>query len=208
MVMNLGKWPKECNHKSKRPKWRFLRKIEGVTLFYKVRSSEIRKSPNIEPLLLGTERSQLRWFGNVSRMLQERLPKQALLAKANGRRPVGRRRTRWTNYIEDLGWNRLGLHPSDVMEVMEDCEVWRLNFELLPRNSHGKAGNEKRRRTRSELTPSFRTGWVDEGSATEIGKSSLIPGQNKSNIEKLVFTGFNAWRSAIKRTVRSLHRVW
>ena len=82
---------------------RFLRKIEGVTLFNKVRSSEIRKSLNIEPLLLRIERSQLRWFGHESRMPQEKLPKQALLAKANERRPVGRSRTRWTNYIEDFG---------------------------------------------------------------------------------------------------------
>ena len=39
---------------------RFLRKIEGVTLFIKIRSSEIRKSLNIDPLLLQIERSQLR----------------------------------------------------------------------------------------------------------------------------------------------------
>ena len=39
---------------------RFFRRIEGVTLFNKVRSSEIRKSLNIEPLLLRIERSQLR----------------------------------------------------------------------------------------------------------------------------------------------------
>ena len=92
---------------------RFLRRIEGVTLFNKVRSSEIRKSLNIESV---------------------------------GRRPVGRPRTRWTDYIEDLGWDRLGLHPSEMMEVMEDREVWRLNLDLLPRNPHGKAGNEERRR--------------------------------------------------------------
>ena len=87
--------------------------------YNKVRSSEIRKSLNIEPLLLQIERSQLRWFGHVSRMPQERLPKQALLAKANGRRPIGRPRTRWTDYIKDLGWNSTGLHPSEMMEVME-----------------------------------------------------------------------------------------
>ena len=63
---------------------RFLRRIEGITLFNKVRSTEVRKSFNIEPLLFQIERSQLRWFGHVSRMPQERLPKQALLAKANG----------------------------------------------------------------------------------------------------------------------------
>ena len=131
---------------------RFLRRIEGVTLFNKVRSSEIRKSLNIEPLLLRIERSQLRWFGHVSRMPQERLPKQALHAKANGRRPVGRPRTRWTDYIEDLGWNRLGLRPSEMMEVMEDREVWRLNLEPLPPNPHGKAGNEERREEEKATT--------------------------------------------------------
>ena len=69
---------------------RFLRKIEGVTLFNKVHSSEIQKSLNIEPLLLRIERSQLRWFGHVSRMPQERLPKQALLAyKQMGKDQLG-----------------------------------------------------------------------------------------------------------------------
>ena len=69
-------------------KMRFLQRIEGVTLFNKVCSSEIQKSPNIEPLLLQIERSQLIWFGHVSRMPQKKLHKLALLAKANGRRPV------------------------------------------------------------------------------------------------------------------------
>ena len=63
---------------------RFLRRIQEVTLFNKVPSSEIRKSLNIEPLLLRIERSQLRWFSHVSKMSQERLTKQALLGKANG----------------------------------------------------------------------------------------------------------------------------
>ena len=46
-------------------------------------------------------------------MSQERLSKQALRAKANGRRPVVRTRTRWIDYIEHLGWNRLGEVPND-----------------------------------------------------------------------------------------------
>ena len=116
---------------------RFLRRIEGVTLFNKVRSSEIRKSLiKIEPLLLRIERSQLRWFGQVWPWFA----KQALLAKANGRRPVGRPRTRWTDHIEDLGWNCLGLRPSEMMEVMEDRKVWRLNLELLPPQPSQKSG--------------------------------------------------------------------
>ena len=122
---------------------RFLRKIKGVTLLDKVRSSEIRKSLNIEPLLLRIERSQLRWFGHMNRMPEERLPKQVLLARETGKRPVGRPRTRWQNYVEDLGWNRLGLCPSEMKEVVEDRDLWRLNLELLPsRPSRNEAGNE------------------------------------------------------------------
>ena len=127
---------------------RFLQKIEEVTLLNKGHGSEIRKSLNIEPLLLRIKRSQRRWLGHVSRMPQERFPKQALLAKANGRRPVGWPRTRWTDYNEDLGWNRLGLHPSEMMEVMEDREVWRLNLELLPPQPSRKSRQwRKKKRT-------------------------------------------------------------
>ena len=43
---------------------RFLRRIKRVTLFNKVRSSEVRKSLNIEPLLFRFERSQLRRFAH------------------------------------------------------------------------------------------------------------------------------------------------
>jgi len=45
-------------------------------------------------------------------MPQERFPKQALLAKVKGKRPVGRTRTRWEDYIEDLGWNRFGFNQA------------------------------------------------------------------------------------------------
>ena len=83
-------------------KMKSLQRIAGVALFSSVRSFEIRKSLNIDPLLFRIERSQLRWFGHANRIPRERLPKQALLAKMNGRRPVGRSRSRWTNYIEDL----------------------------------------------------------------------------------------------------------
>jgi len=64
-------------------------------------------------------------------MSQERLPKQVLLAKVKGKRPVGRPRTRWEDYIEDLGWNRLGFQPNELLEVVVDRDGWPLNLELL-----------------------------------------------------------------------------
>ena len=39
-----------------------------------------------------------------------------------------------------LRWNRMGLRPSEMMEVMEDREVWRLNLELLPPQPSRKSG--------------------------------------------------------------------
>ena len=36
--------------------------------------------------------------------------------------------------------NRLGLHPSKMMEVMEDRKVWRLNIDLLSQQPSRKSG--------------------------------------------------------------------
>ena len=60
--------------------------------------------------------------------------------KANARRPVGRPRNRWINYVENLGRNRLKLHRSEKMDVMEDCEMGLFNLELLPPQLSRKSG--------------------------------------------------------------------
>ena len=93
--------------------------------------------------VIAHEKDQLRWFGHVSRIPQERLPKQTLFAKPDGKRPVGRPRKRWMDHVEDLGWNRLGLCFNEMNEVVEDRNVWRLNLELLaPRTLRIKRESE------------------------------------------------------------------
>jgi len=134
---------------------RFLQRIEGVTLLDKVRSPEIRKSLNIEPLLLRIERSQLRWFGHVSIMPKKRLPIQALLVKVKGKRLVGQPRTCWEDYIGDIGWNRLGLQPSKMLLVVADRDVWRLNLELLSPQARNPHGHERALKEEEELTFKF-----------------------------------------------------
>ena len=93
---------------------RFLRKIKRVTMF------AIRESLDIERLLLRIERFQLRWFGHVSKMPHEQLPKPALHAEVSGKKPVGRPQTRSLDYIDDLGWNRLRPHLSEMQLVLVD----------------------------------------------------------------------------------------
>ena len=78
-------------------------------------------------------------------MPQARLFKQTSYAEVRGKRPVGRPRTRWLDYIEGLGWNRLGRHPSELLSMLVDREVWWLNLELLHQNPLGKTGEEKKR---------------------------------------------------------------
>ena len=79
-------------------------------------------------------------------MPQERLPKQALPAKANGRRPVDDQELDGPIYcIDDLVWNRMVLHPSEMINVTEDRAVWRLNLELCSLKPPEKAGNKERR---------------------------------------------------------------
>ena len=58
---------------------------------------------NIESLLFRIARSQLRWFGHVSRITQKQLPKQTVHAEVIAKRQVGRPQTRWLDYIEELG---------------------------------------------------------------------------------------------------------
>ena len=124
-------------------KMRFLWRIEGVALLNKKLSSDIQTSLNIEQLLLWIERSQLKWFGHESRMPYERLSKQALLAKANGRRPVGWPRTRQT-----ITWRIL----DKIAWVFTQAKWWMwwktmrcggLILSCCPRNPHGKVGNEE-----------------------------------------------------------------
>ena len=72
-------------------KIRFLQKIKRVALLTWCSSFAIRNS--LKPLLLQIERSQLRWFGHVSRMSQEKLPNKLYLPKQTGTKTVGRPRT-------------------------------------------------------------------------------------------------------------------
>ena len=77
----------------------FLQRISGLTLLDKVKSADIYESLNIESLLLRLERSQLRWYGYLTRISRERTAKRLLCSTPIGRRPRGCTRTQWRDYI-------------------------------------------------------------------------------------------------------------
>ncbi|KAI3360442.1 hypothetical protein L3Q82_002337 [Scortum barcoo] len=84
----------------------FLRRVAGRSLRDRVRSSVTREELGVEPLLLRIERSQLRWLGHLFRMPPGRLPREVFQACPTGRRPRGRPRTRWRDYVSRLAWER------------------------------------------------------------------------------------------------------
>ncbi|TWW80569.1 hypothetical protein D4764_01G0003840 [Takifugu flavidus] len=98
----------------------------------RVRSSAIREELRVEPLLLRVERSQMRWLGHLVRMPPGRLPGEVFWACPSGRRPPGRPRTRWRDYVSRLVWERLGIPPDELEEEAGEREVWASLLRLLP----------------------------------------------------------------------------
>ena len=61
-----------------------------------------------------------------------RLVRQALLAKPTGKPPRCRPRPRWSNYVPDLAWSRLGVEPAELPEIDVDREVFHVVLWMLP----------------------------------------------------------------------------
>ncbi|KAK3520692.1 hypothetical protein QTP70_030558, partial [Hemibagrus guttatus] len=103
-------------------KMSFLRRVAGRSLRDKVRSSVTREELGVEPLLLHIERGQLRWLGHLFRMPPGRLPGEVFRACPTGKRPRGRPRTRWRDYVSWLAWERLRVPPEELEEVSGERE--------------------------------------------------------------------------------------
>ncbi len=65
----------------------FLRRVAGISLSDKVRSSVTCEELGVEPLLRCIKRSQLRWFEHLVRMPPGHLPMEVFQARPAGRRP-------------------------------------------------------------------------------------------------------------------------
>ncbi|KAK3540649.1 hypothetical protein QTP70_034466 [Hemibagrus guttatus] len=110
----------------------FLRRVAGCSLRDRERSSVTREELGVEPLLLHIERGQLRWLGHLFRMPPGRLPGEVFWACPTGKRPRGRPRTRWRDYVSRLAWERLGVPPEELEEVLHECNLTEESCRVLP----------------------------------------------------------------------------
>ena len=93
----------------------FLHRVAGLSLRDRVRSSVIWEELGVDPLLLHVERSQIRWLGHLVRMPPGVLPGEVFRARSTRRKPQGRPRTRWRDYVSRLAWECLGI-PWEELE--------------------------------------------------------------------------------------------
>lgn len=118
----------------------FLRRTVGLTRLDRVRSSAIREQLQIEPLLLWIERSQLRYYGHVMRMSEDRLVQRILLAQPCQRRPRGRPRMRWWDYILNLCRSRLNISGEELAAAVSCRQGWRGATRALPPRPERNSG--------------------------------------------------------------------
>jgi hypothetical protein len=82
-----------------------LRRVIGNTKRDKIPNEMIRMNLGTQPLQNKMEQEQLRWFGHLNRMDEERLTKQVWEARTEGlgmKRPRGRPRRTWNENIQEL----------------------------------------------------------------------------------------------------------
>ena len=66
------------------------------------------------------------------------LPGEVFRARPTGRRPRGRPRTRWRDYVSQLAWEHIRTPRKELDKVAGEREVWAILLRLLPlRPDHG-----------------------------------------------------------------------
>ena len=78
-------------------------------------------SPNIVRVI---KSRRMRWAGHVERMDEERGMYRVLLGKPEGKRPLGRRRSRWVDNIR-MDLQEVGCGYLDWIGLAQDRDRWR-----------------------------------------------------------------------------------
>ena len=103
---------------------RYLRRVVGKTKRDKVRNTIIRDQTKTEAVKTKIEINQLRWFGHVKRMNDNRIAKSIYNARTQGKRPKGRPRRKWEEDIKDALKKR-NLTLTEGNRKCQDRGGWR-----------------------------------------------------------------------------------
>ena len=126
LVYGSETWPltKKIESKIGAAEMRVLRLIVGVTKRDKIRNTTIRTILNITNVIDDIKKSQLRWFGHLQRMENDRDPLRIYNWTPNGQRPVGRPRNDWKRTVEKNIKDGY-LNVDMDMDLCQNREEWR-----------------------------------------------------------------------------------
>ena len=82
---------------------KFLRHLLGITKLDKEKNQCIRGKTGVQNIVKEIKQYQKKWLQHVQRMDRNRLPRQALKYRPEGRRNIGRLKKRWRDqlHVED-----------------------------------------------------------------------------------------------------------
>ena len=112
---------------------KYLRRVANKTRWDRERNSKIREDLKIqEAVTEKIERTQLRWYGHVKRMSQDRIVRRSVEAKEWKTRARGRPRTTWLDNIKEYG-RRRGKTLPEIDRLTKDRAQWKAFTEATRR---------------------------------------------------------------------------
>nr|CAI5833244.1 unnamed protein product [Callosobruchus analis] len=102
---------------------KYLRKVKGMTRMDRIRNEAIREEFQVVPVLKLIEQSQLRWFGHVNRLHEERQVKKVWQAHTVPKRGKGRSRLTWNDGIGRLLEARR-ITTQEARGLIQDRKQW------------------------------------------------------------------------------------
>ena len=126
LIYGSETWNLDTSDKSRlqAAEMKFLRRSVGKTKRDKIRNTRIREETKTDSLKIKIERNQLRWFGHVNRMEDQRIPKQILKSRQSEKLPRGRPKQTWLEKIEDVIESR-GSTLKEANQVSLERDRWR-----------------------------------------------------------------------------------
>ena len=102
------------------------KRVEVTGELRKLHKEELSDPYSLPNIVRVVKSRRMRWAGHVACMGEGRGVHRVLVRKSEGRRPLGRPRSRWEDKIKtDLQEVEVGWDFGDWMELAEDRDRWR-----------------------------------------------------------------------------------
>jgi hypothetical protein len=108
-----------------------LRRVFGPTReevtgkWRKLHNEELNDLYSLPNIVRVVKSRRMRWAGHVARMGEDRVVYRVLVGKREGKKPLGRPRSRWMDNIK-MDLQEVGGGGGDWMELAQDRDRWRV----------------------------------------------------------------------------------